>query len=204
MWILPDIGWSVAILRVNCHSSMPTSSKSPIRVTFEERVELVTESVGLYQKYLLNYVYQMTNQWQDAENIVQELWKYVMVYFKDEQIKHLPLLRRKAYQLFIDYYRERKRKPAIPTDQIPERSSAKTSQEAYTDSEERHLKAVFFEQYPDIDLSAVQKDVVWLHGRYGFTHREISEKTGVAASTIGDWIALGRKRIAEYLTLGGK
>lgn len=183
---------------------MPTSSKTSIRVPFEERVELVTESVELYQTYLLKYVNRMTNQWQDAENIVQELWKYVMVYFKDEQIKDLPLLRRKAYQLFIDHYRERKRKPAIPTDQIPERSSAKTSQEAYTDAEELRLKVVFFEQYPNIELTSAQKDAVWMHGRYGFTHREISERTGVAASTIGDWIALGRKRIAEHLTLGDK
>lgn len=183
---------------------MPSSTRTPVRVPFEERVELVTESVELYQKYLLNYVYRMTNQWQDAENIIQELWKYVMVYFKDEQIKELPLLRRKAKQLFLDHYRERKRKPAIPTDQLPENPSTKTPQEAYTDDEELRMKAAFFEQYPGIDLTPAQKDAIWLHGRYGFTHREIAEKTGTAASTVGDWIALGRKRIAEYLTLGDK
>ncbi|MEM1223240.1 MAG: sigma factor-like helix-turn-helix DNA-binding protein [Verrucomicrobiota bacterium] len=183
---------------------MTTLAQQTKRASFEERVELVTESVDLYQKHLLHYVYKMTNQWQDAENIVQELWKFVMVYFKDDQIKHLPLLRRKAYQLFIDHYREKQRKPAIPTDQLPEHRSAKTEPEAYTDAEEQRLKAVFFEQYPGIELSDAQKEALWLHGRYGFTHMEIAEKTGTAASTIGDWIKLGRKRIAEYLSEGGK
>jgi DNA-directed RNA polymerase specialized sigma24 family protein len=123
---------------------MPAPAQQTKRASFEDRVDLVTESVDLYQTHLLHYVYKMTNQWQDAENIVQELWKFVMVYFKDEQIKHLPLLRRKAYQLFIDHYREKQRKPAIPTDQLPEHRSLKTAPEAYTDSEELRLKAVFF------------------------------------------------------------
>lgn len=183
---------------------MPASSQQTAKASFEERVELVTESVDLYQKHLLHYVYSMTNQWQDAENIVQELWKFVMVYFKDEHIQHLPRLRLKAKHLFIDHYREKQRKPAIPTDQLPEHRSVKTAPEAYTDDEELRLKAVFFEQYPSIDLTPAQKDAIWLHGRYGFTHVEIAEKTGTAASTIGDWIKLGRKRIAEYLSEGDK
>ena len=183
---------------------MPAPSQQIPKASFEERVELVTESVELYHKYLLHFVFSMTNQWQDAENIVQELWKIVMVYFKDEHIKHLPRLRLKAKHLFIDHYREKQHKPAIPTDQLPERRSTKTVPEAYTDAEELRLKAVFFEQYPGIELSDAQKEAIWLHGRYGFTHMEIAEKTGTSASTIGDWIKLGRKRIAEYLSEGGK
>jgi DNA-directed RNA polymerase specialized sigma24 family protein len=183
---------------------LPVPKTRPL--SFKERFELVSESVDMYHKHLLGYVYTMTNQWQDAENIVQNVWKFVIVYFKDDQLGHghLPLLRRKAYQLFIDHYREKQRKPAIPTDQLPEYRSVKTAPEAYTDAEELRLKAVFFEQYPGIELSDGQKEVIWLHGRYGFTHMEIAEKTGTAASTIGDWIKLGRKRIAEYLSEGGK
>lgn len=174
------------------------------RASFEDRVELVTEAVDLYQTYLLHYVNRMTNQWQDAENIVQELWKFVIIYFKDDQIKQLPLLRRKAYQLFIDHYRASKRKPMVVTDELPEKPSPKSAQEAYTDAEELRLKKVFFEQYPGIDLSDQQKNALWLHARYGFTHKEIADKTGIASSTVGDWIKLARKRIAEYLSTGGK
>lgn len=106
---------------------MPAPTQQIPKASFEERVELVTESVDLYHRHLLRYVYSMTNQWQDAENIVQELWKFVMVYFKDEHIKHLPRLRLKAKHLFIDHYREKQRKPAIPTDQLPEHHSLRTA-----------------------------------------------------------------------------
>ena len=44
-------------------------------VDVDRRVALVTEAVGLYQQHLTRYVYTMTHQWQDAENIVQELRK---------------------------------------------------------------------------------------------------------------------------------
>jgi RNA polymerase sigma factor (sigma-70 family) len=183
---------------------MPAPSQQTPKASFEERVELVTESVDLYHKYLLHFVFSMTNQWQDAENIVQELWKFVMVYFKDEHIKHLPRLRLKAKHLFIDHYREKQRKPAIPTDQLPEHHSLKTAPEAFTDAEESNLKEVFFEQYPGIELSEAQKEVIWLHGRYGYTHKQIAKRTGVPASTVGDWIKLARKRIAEHINIGGK
>ena len=183
---------------------MAEPSPEESNASFEDRVELVTEAVDLYQTYLLHYVNRMTNQWQDAENIVQELWKFVTIYFKDEQIKQLPLLRRKAYQLFIDHYRAIKRRPMVITDELPDKPSPKSAQEAYSHAEELRLRDVFYEQYPGIDLSPEQKNVLWLHARYGFTHKEISGMTGVASSTVGDWTKLARKRIAEYINRGGQ
>ena len=183
---------------------MPVQTISSTDATFDRRAALLTDAVEEYQRYLVRYAFGLTKQWQDAENIVQELWKYVIVYFKEEQIKELSLLRRKTYQLFIDHYRATKRKPAVLSDELPEPEAAKHKPEAFTDSEEDRLKAAFYEQFPALDLTDQQKNVLWLSARYGFTYKEIEVKTGIAASTVGDWVALGRKKIAEQLSEGGK
>ncbi len=39
---------------------------------------------------------------------------------------------------------------------------------------------------------------VFLSVRYGWSYQEIEEKTGVPASTVGDWMARARKEIAGY------
>lgn len=182
---------------------MPLTSPNTTDPAFEEKVKLVTEAVDLYHTNLVRYAFKLTNQWQDAENIVQELWKYIITYVQTEKIQHLPLLRRKTYQLFIDHYRAAKRKPATPTDNLPEKPIFKTA-EAYTDTEELHLRVAFFERFPEIELNENQKNALWLHARYGFTFKEIEQMTGTSSSTIGDWIALGRKRIAEQLSQGDK
>ncbi|MEO5958786.1 MAG: sigma factor-like helix-turn-helix DNA-binding protein, partial [Opitutaceae bacterium] len=52
-----------------------------------------------------------------------------------------------------------------------------------------------------LDLTAPQKQVLWLHARYGFTYKEIETRLGIPASTIGDWIALGRERLGAALNV---
>src|ERR1700761_9421738 len=81
--------------------------KSPpsAETDFDRRVELVMASVDLHHTYLLNYLRSMAGH-HDAEDILQELWKFVVVHFSEDKIDCLPLLRRKAYQLFIDHYRK--------------------------------------------------------------------------------------------------
>ena len=166
---------------------------------FDRRVELVTEAVGLYHQNLVRYVFTMTKQWQDAENLIQELWRYVVVHFREEKILEFSLLRRKAYHLFIDHYRSVQRKPLVLTEDVPEETAPKVNQQEFTSESEQRIKDHFFELFPDLELTKAQKEALWLHARYGFTIKEIQSKTGTAASTVGDWIALGRKRIAEAL-----
>ena len=64
---------------------------------------------------------------------------------------------------------------------------------------EASLRARFWSEYPDIDLTALQKEALWLHARYGFTFKEIEQRLGTSSSTIGDWIALGRKKLSEAI-----
>lgn len=167
---------------------------------FNERIEAVTESIRKYHDYIEGYLYQLTRHTQDAENLAQEVWIYVLTHFKDEQIGSLALIRRKAYHLFIDHYRKNIRRNEVDTEEMPEPTSY-VSQEAYTDAEETALRDKFWSEYPDVALSNQQKEVFWLHARYGFTYKEISKQTGVAHSTISDWVGTARERLIEANTI---
>ncbi len=166
---------------------------------FDRRLAAVDEAIDKYHTYIQNYLYGLTRQWQDAENLAQELWSYVLLRFDEDKIGHFPLLRRKAYQLFVDHYRRIVRRKETLSDTIPETQGKAVSPDAYTDEEELALKEKFWGDYPDIDLTDQQKEVLWLYARYGFTYKEIQEKTGVPDSTVGDWIGIARKRIAESI-----
>jgi len=177
----------------------PPARKSA--TSYDRRAELLRQAVGQFHTMLVRYAYSYTRHWQDAENIVQELWKYAIVYLPEEKMNELALLRWKVQQLFKDHYRAAQRRPAIVTDELPERPDTRHQG---VESSEAALKEQFFEQFHDLPLRDDQRDVFWLHARYGFTYQEIAEKTGKAVSTIGDWVALARKVIAEQLSEGGK
>ena len=81
-----------------------SSAKTAAEEKFSRRVELVMASVDLHHTGLLNYLRSLAGH-HDAEDILQELWKFVVVHFAEDKIDCLPLLRRKAYQLFVDHYR---------------------------------------------------------------------------------------------------
>jgi len=167
------------------------------------RTELLTRAAHSHHTALVRYVYGMTMHMQDAENIVQDLWRHAFIYFPDFKISEPGFLFDKARKLVIDHFRAASRKPVIGAEELTEKYVAKQSRDAYTRAEELSLKASFFEQFPGLELKESQRNVLWLHARYGFTYKEISEQTGISVSTIGDWIALGRKKIAEHLN-GGK
>jgi|GEM_PF-1016922 len=166
---------------------------------FARRLDLVTEAIDLHHTYLQGYLYRLTSQWQDAENLMQDLWQHVLLHFDEDKIRMLPLLRRKAWQIFVDFHRARQRRGEVVTDAVPEQAITHVSREAYTQREEQSLKDVFWSGFPGIDLDDEQKEVVWMHARYGFTFKEIEEKLGVPSSTACDWIALARERLAEFL-----
>lgn len=195
-------GWTVSLFRILCEPAkiMTPLSQSPdtAEAAFERRLATVTQAVDDYHTYLLNYLYRMTHQWQDAENLMQDLWRHVLMNFDEDKIQCLPLLRRKAYQLFIDHYRRQVRRGEILSDELPEVpvSGARAS---ITDDDEAGLKKKFWADYPKINLTGQQKDALWLHARYGFTFKEIEKQLGVPASTVGDWITLGRKKLAEAI-----
>lgn len=166
---------------------------------FDRRVALVMEAYDKFHNYLQSDLYRLTQQWQDAENLLQDLWKHVLHHFPEEHVGKIGILRRKAYQLFVDQYRSRKRRKETITDEVPEPQTEQKSSEAFSEAEEAALKERFWSEYPDLPLSDPQKEALWLHARFGYTYQEIAEILDTPKSTIGDWISLARNLLQEEL-----
>jgi RNA polymerase sigma factor (sigma-70 family) len=176
-----------------------TPPQNSAEAAFERRLAAVTRAVGDYHPYLLSYLHGLTRQWQDAENLLQDLWRHVLLRFDEDKIHSLPLLRSKAYQLFIDYYRRQKRRGEILTDELPETPAPPRFFVSEGKAGEAALRARFWSEYPGLDVTEDQKEALWLHARYGFTFREIAARLDVPTSTIGDWVALYRKKLSEAI-----
>jgi DNA-directed RNA polymerase specialized sigma24 family protein len=181
-----------------------TSKDATAEAAFERRMAAVSQAVDNYHRYLLDYLFRLTRQWQDAENLLQDLWRHVLLNFDEDKIHALPLLRRKAYQLFIDHYRRQVRRGEVLSEDMPEIPAQQHNAASFSDAGEAALREKFWAEYPGIELTEAQKEALWLHARYGFTFKEIEGQTGTPASTVGDWIALGRKKLAEAINKEAK
>jgi DNA-directed RNA polymerase specialized sigma24 family protein len=158
-------------------------------------------AVDLHHRYLHKYLHHLTGQWQDAEDLLQELWRYVVVHFPEEKIQSIGLLRRKAYQLFVDRYRSARRRPETCMSELPEIACKGCCETGFSEEQEAELKAKFWSGFLFIELTEMQKEVLWSYARYGYTYHEMESQFSIPASTIGDWVALGRQRLAAYINL---
>ncbi len=173
--------------------------KADLDAAFYRRVELVESSFDLYHSYLQDYLFSLTRQWQDAENLAQDLWRHALLHLPESHIPQLGILRRKAYQLFVDRYRMLVRRKETLTDEVPETGGISGAPEPFTESEEADLERRFWSELGDIGLDEAQRNVVWQHCRFQYTFQELSELTGTPKSTISDWVKLGRMKIRERL-----
>jgi RNA polymerase sigma factor (sigma-70 family) len=169
-------------------------------LTFDERMIAIEKAIEAHHVYLEHYLASLTRNHADAEDLLSQLWIFVLHKFKDDQINCLPLLRRKAYQLFIDYYRAAMRSKARVQlyETPPELGMDHVGKEAYSSAEETALKEKFWTEFP-VDLPAKQKEVLWLSARYGFTIQEIADRLSLPTSTVGDWLKHARQRFTYYL-----
>jgi RNA polymerase sigma factor (sigma-70 family) len=177
---------------------LANASTDKIPLTFDERLAAVEASIDRHHTYLENYLANLTRNRADAEDLISQLWVHVLRKFNDGQIGSLPILRRKAYQLFVDHYRKKVRLREDIRDQLPEQRIRHVGKEAYSSAEEAALKAHFWAEYP-VELSESQREVLWLSARYGFTIGEIAARMKLPSSTVGDWLQRGRRIFAAHL-----
>lgn len=177
--------------------SYPADAKP---LTFDQRLAALEEAIDRHHVYLERYLTNLTRNHADAEDLLSRLWIHVLHKFKDQQLGSLPLLRRKAYQLFVDHYRARTRdREKVQTvETLPEPGIQHLGKEAYTSGEETALRENFWTEFP-VDLTEQQKEVLWLSARYGFTIQEISKRLSLPTSTAGDWLQRSRKALADYV-----
>lgn len=175
------------------------SAPDTVDQRFDHRLALVEQAIDLHHSHLTDYLHSLTRNWHDAQDIAQELWKHILLHFPEEKISQLGILRRKAYQLFVDHYRRRGRRLETPMDLLPEIPVPARSREAATAQEEQALFVRFWSEFPGVDLSDRQKECLWRYARYGYTIHEIAADLSIPKSTVADWIALARRKIAAQL-----
>lgn len=180
-----------ASLRIN---SETTKMNSP------NRPEIFDSAVKEHSGAMLHYLYSLCNDWQIAEDLSQDLWKAVHRSFKTEAVQQKPLLYNKAKQVFIDYYRKKKRRVELDyTDELPEPVLMPMRTEPESKEDDDLLYDRFWEMfYPD-KYDEVSKRIFWLKERYDYSMDEITEITGIARSTAHD--KLKRLKIACRLRL---
>lgn len=154
------------------------------------------QAFQLYQEKLKRFLARFTDS-HSAEDILQELWRFVYLRFTIDQMTSLPLLKRKAYQLFVDCYRKRQRyRKACETIWNEAGSDELVREEAFVSDED--LEKRFCEAFPVDGLTKQQKKLVFLMARNGWSYNEAESETGVPASTACDWVARARLELSRY------
>lgn len=166
---------------------------------FDRRSALVMQAVDTYHEYLLHYLTGLTRHEQDAEDLLQTLYRHVLLHFKEEHIGSLGILRRKAKQIFIDQYRYRQRRNEQLTDSYAGIEPHAKPYEPETPEEEAEMEANFWAEFPGIELTKQQRQCIWLHARYSYSYTEIAEQLGIGKSTVGDAVAVARQAIKASL-----
>lgn len=163
----------------------------------DKRLALVEEAIDLHGGYLFHLLCEWTKNYHDAEDLLNELWALVLRAFPEGKITQFGLLRRKAYQLFIDYQRRKQRNPVTTVETLPEISNTLTT-EPYDEQDEIKFRNRFFAEY-QVELEPEKQKAVWLYARYGYTYAEIAEQLNKPASTIGDWVREARELFSNAL-----
>ncbi|WP_269537045.1 RNA polymerase sigma factor [Cerasicoccus fimbriatus] len=152
--------------------------------------------------YILWYLEDCCGDYQEAENLFQQLWVSVYKTFPPEKYDHLPMVRHRAYQLYVDHVRARNTRSFVGyTDELPEPDPVSFFPEPANQREEDALKQRFWELFPGLELEERHKQAFWLFHRYGYTVAEVAEKLASAPSTVHDWIKQVREHCGEYLAM---
>lgn len=170
--------------------------------SFEEKMEMVERAIDAHGSYLLHYLQSLTKNRHDAENLHSELFVHVLHRFRPEKIGHIGMLRRKAYQLFVDHYRKRRRDPVAVLEDPPEESCG-SCREPYTEAEQENFRRRFFTDYP-VAIPPEHEEALWLHAWCGHTFQEVATIMGKPSSTIGDWISGARQAFADFLNTNAR
>lgn len=134
------------------------------------------------------------------DDVAQIFWVHVYEKFPLEQFREAGLLKNKARQIFIDETRKRKVRSFVSYTEDPYESVDKEALRAQRDDpNEPRLYEQFWERFHSLDLSETHKQIFWLHHRYEYTMKEVSEILNIAPSTAHDWLKLVKSRCLNYL-----
>lgn len=177
-----------------------TEEKKQTDSVSAKREESLVAAMDMYGGFLFRYLESLTRDTHWAEDLNQSLWTHVYQRFRLNQFKSLPLLKNKAYQLFIDDTRRKKVRGFVhTTDELPESDGSHKYREAGTDAEEAALQKRFWAMFPGLEINEKHKKAFWLKERLGYELKEISSQLNTSTSTTHDWINRVKQQCADYL-----
>jgi len=182
------------VLEKSCHE--PDEEGMP------KEVYTIDEAVEEYGAALLIHAEIVTQKTKiQAEDVVQAVWEcllkapkkrdyYTMSFLKGNAVwRHGDLLRKEARYVDTEVAKPSAADPSFAIHHDP-----KFHGEEEKDAEAR---AAFWDKYSNIDLTDMQKEVIWLKGIHGYTFSKIEELIGVSSSTGHGWFKLSAKLFGE-------
>ena len=153
-----------------------------------------------YGSFIFWYLNQMSSDHAFVDDVAQLLWVHVYEKFPLEKFSEIGILKNKARQIFIDETRKRKVRGFVSYVEDPYDSIDKETLRAQRDEpDEPRFYEQFWERFQTLDFTETEKQIFWLHHRYGYTMKEISEQLQIASSTAHDSLKLVKARCLDYL-----
>ena len=150
---------------------------------------------------VLHYAYTLCRDWAWAEDVSQQLWIRMYRYHKKHSsFPEIGNVYNMTKQAFIDDYRKQKRRDHVCTmEDPPEIPMMPVRQDSLFSEDESGLFNQFWEQFTPLELPLIDRQVFWLHERYGYTMIEIAEKTQLAKSTAHDKLKKVKAACLDFL-----
>lgn len=178
----------------------PPSQGIHQRTTEKERQAALTAAVDRYGDDILRFLFSFTKNWEDANDLAQDLWVYVFRHFPIEKYQEIELLLWKAKNLAITWYSNKKKRSEVPADQQHLENTPAPYAQPRNLQEERAAYTRFWELFHGINLTEPQKQAFWYRERFGYTLKETGQKLGgTPTATVHDWVELVKQRCADYL-----
>jgi len=134
------------------------------------------------------------------QDLVEKTWLVVYQRFKTEQFFKEGLLKRKAWQVFMDHCRATNTRAFVEFTDDPDKYSPvyQWKNKEGTESEEA-FEARFWERFLPLEFDPTDRQMFMLRERFGYTNEEVAAKVGLPVSTVFDRIEKLRRAAKEQL-----
>ena len=169
--------------------------------SFREKEAALEKAMDACGSYILWYLNSLCRDQQLAEDLSSQLWVYVYNKYAIGDYQHIGYLKRKAYQIYATEMRKRKVRDFVQfVEHVPNPDVPAKMEEPANMEEEQNLHKEFWRLFiPPLEIPERNRQIFWLHARYGYTMQEIGKKLGIAHSTAHDWYQKTRQQCRDHL-----
>lgn len=187
------------VSQVNVKKEKPASEKQLIKNLKKEDPDSIKEVIGKYNRKLFCLAYRFTNNYDDAEDIIQEVW--VKFYYSIKKFKARSSLYTYLYRITINeslmWLRKNKIKKLL-TSRFIEAEDKTTPEKIYLKNEKlKHVNLAVQK------LPFKQKKVFLLRQQDNLPFKEIAEILNIKENNAKSLFFYSLKNVKKYLKEGG-